>query len=102
MSVIDNEGVVDIITRREGFIPVTETLLGMGVTSEQLAAVDVRYEFFQQHRELAHLVINLLPLVFIAGPLCTLPADAGQQQPGASCLARASCNLHRRQTHRQV
>jgi cell division protease FtsH len=67
MSVIDNEGVVDIITRREGFIPVTETLLGMGVTSEQLAAVDVRYEAPSNTGSWLTFVINLLPLVFIAG-----------------------------------
>jgi cell division protease FtsH len=66
MSVIDNEGVVDI-TRREGFIPVTETLLGMGVTSEQLAAVDVRYEAPSNTGSWLTFVINLLPLVFIAG-----------------------------------
>ncbi len=67
MSVIDNEGVVDIITRREGFIPVTETLLGMGVTSEQLAVVDVRYEAPSNTGSWLTFVINLLPLVFIAG-----------------------------------
>ncbi len=67
MSVIDNEGVVDIITRREGFIPVTETLLGMGVTSEQLTGVDIHYEAPSNTGSWLTFVINLLPLVFIAG-----------------------------------
>jgi len=67
MSVIDSDGVVDIITRREGFIPVTETLLGMGVTSEQLSAIDVRYEAPSNTGSWLTFVINLLPLVFIAG-----------------------------------
>lgn len=56
-----------LITRRELDVPLTQTLLGLGVESQQLSAVKVTYEAPGNGSNWLALLINLLPLVFIAG-----------------------------------
>jgi len=53
------------VSRREGNVPVTETLIGLGVTPEELAAVNVKYESPGNATNWLSLLVNLLPLVFI-------------------------------------
>ncbi len=55
------------ITRREFDVPLTETLVGLGVTSEQLSNVRITYEAPGNGGNWLALFINLLPLIFIAG-----------------------------------
>lgn len=58
---------VEYLTRRESRVPISETLVGLGVTSEQLARVDVHYAAPSNSGSWFALLINLLPLLFIAG-----------------------------------
>ncbi len=53
------------VSRREGNVPVTETLIGLGVTPEELAAVNVKYEAPGNATNWLSLLVNLLPLIFI-------------------------------------
>ncbi len=56
-----------LTTRREEEIPITATLIGLGVTPEQLARVKIIYDPPGNSGNWLALFINLLPLVFIAG-----------------------------------
>ena len=56
-----------LITRREADIPLTQTLIGLGVTPEQLSRVEVHYNPPGNTGNWLALFINLLPLIFIAG-----------------------------------
>ncbi len=56
-----------VVTRREEGTPLTETLSGMGVSSDQLANVDITYEAPGNSANWLALLLNLLPLVFIVG-----------------------------------
>ncbi len=53
------------VSRREGNIPITETLTGLGVTPEQLASVNIKYEAPGNATNWLSLLVNLLPLIFI-------------------------------------
>ncbi len=53
--------------RREADVPITETLTELGVSPEKLAAVSIKYETDGNSGNWLSLLINLLPLVFIAG-----------------------------------
>ena len=53
--------------RRETNVPVTETLAGLGVSPEKLAGVSIKYAPPGNSGNWLSLLINLLPLVFIAG-----------------------------------
>ncbi|MFN2200240.1 MAG: ATP-dependent zinc metalloprotease FtsH [Caldilineaceae bacterium] len=55
------------VARREGNIPLTETLTGLGVTPEQLANVKIVYEAPGNSGNWLALLVNLLPLLFIGG-----------------------------------
>ena len=55
------------VVRRELGIPLTETLVGLGVTPEQLANVKISYAAPSNSGNWFALLLNLLPLVFIAG-----------------------------------
>ncbi len=55
------------IARRETDIPVTQTLVGLGVKPEELSKVDIQYEAPGNSGNWLALLINLLPLIFIAG-----------------------------------
>ena len=55
------------MTRREADVPLTETLTGLGVTSEQLAKVKITYEAPGNSGNWLALLVNLLPLIFIGG-----------------------------------
>ena len=67
VEVLLNEDETPSMTRREGDIPLTETLTGLGVTSEQLANVKITYEPPGNSGNWLALLINLLPLLFIGG-----------------------------------
>ena len=54
-------------TRRELDIPLTQTLIGLGVQPEQLNRVKITYEAPSNGGNWLALFINLLPLIFIAG-----------------------------------
>lgn len=56
-----------LITRRETDVPITQTLRSLGVEPQQLGAVDITYEAPGNGSNWLALLINLLPLVFIAG-----------------------------------
>ncbi len=56
-----------LVTRREPEIPITETLIGLGVSSEELASVDIKYEAPGNSANWLSLVVNLLPLLFVGG-----------------------------------
>lgn len=56
-----------LITRRETDVPLTQTLRSLGVEPQQLGAVDITYEAPGNGSNWLALLINLLPLVFIAG-----------------------------------
>lgn len=56
-----------LITRREFDVPLTQTLVGLGVEPEQLGQVKITYEAPGNGSNWLALLINLLPLVFIAG-----------------------------------
>ncbi len=55
------------LTRREEAVPLTKTLIGLGVPPEKLAAVRIKYEPPSNSSNWAALFANLLPLIFIAG-----------------------------------
>ncbi len=74
ISVNDQEVLVTIdgseqpvATRREQGTPLTQTLSGMGVSSDQLASVEITYEAPGNSANWLALLLNLLPLVFIVG-----------------------------------
>jgi cell division protease FtsH len=67
VQVIMDENQPPSITRREENIPLTETLVGLGVTAEELALVKIIYEAPGNGNNWLALFINLLPLIFIAG-----------------------------------
>jgi len=54
-----------VISRRESAVPLTQTLAGLGVTPEELAAVNIKYEAPGNAANWLSLLVNLLPLVFI-------------------------------------
>jgi len=54
-----------MMSRREGNVPITETLTGLGVAPEELAAVNIKYEAPGNATNWLSLLVNLLPLVFI-------------------------------------
>ena len=54
-----------VISRREGNVPITQTLTGLGVTPEELAKVNIKYEAPGNATNWLSLLVNLLPLVFI-------------------------------------
>jgi len=56
-----------IMARRETDVSLIDTLIGLGVTSEQLLNVDLEYEPLNNNSNWLALLVNLLPLVFIAG-----------------------------------
>ena len=56
-----------VITRRETDVPLTQTLIGLGVLPEELSKVKLQYEAPGNGGSWLALLINLLPLVFIAG-----------------------------------
>lgn len=56
-----------VLVRRETDIPITETLVGLGVAANKLAAVSIKYEAPSNSGNWLALLVNLLPLIFIAG-----------------------------------
>jgi cell division protease FtsH len=56
-----------LAARREGDVPIVESLAGLGVTPEQLTAVEIKYEAPGNTANLLSWGLNLLPLVFVAG-----------------------------------
>ena len=54
-----------VMTRREPDVPLTETLAGLGVESDQLAAVTVKYDPPGNTANWVSLAVNLLPLIFV-------------------------------------
>ena len=56
-----------LAARREGDVPIVESLAGLGIAAEQLTAVDIKYEAAGNSTNLLSWVLNLLPLVFVAG-----------------------------------
>lgn len=61
------EGQQPLISRREPDVPLTQTLIGLGVSPERLGDVELKYEAPGNGGSWLALLINLLPLVFIAG-----------------------------------
>ncbi len=55
------------VARRESDIPITQTLVGLGVQPAELSKVDIQYEAPGNTGNWLALLINLLPLIFIAG-----------------------------------
>jgi len=55
------------VARREYDIPLTQTLVGLGVSPEDLSKVEIRYAAPSNSSNWLALLINLLPLIFIAG-----------------------------------
>ncbi len=64
---LDGQGENPLITRRESDVPLTQTLVGLGVESEELSAVKITYAPPGNGQNWLALIINLLPLVFIVG-----------------------------------
>ena len=60
---LDNGGTV--VTRREPGIPIVETLAAMGVSADNLSAIDIRYESPSNAANWLSLLVNLLPIVFV-------------------------------------
>lgn len=56
-----------LLSRREADVPLTQTLIGLGVEPAQLAEVKLQYEAPGNGGSWLALLINLLPLLFIAG-----------------------------------
>ncbi|MCA9330858.1 ATP-dependent zinc metalloprotease FtsH [Candidatus Saccharibacteria bacterium] len=56
-----------LISRREAGVPLTQTLTGLGVPTTDLAGVKLQYDAPGNGSNWLALLINLLPLVFIAG-----------------------------------
>jgi cell division protease FtsH len=48
-------------------VPLTETLTGLGVPADKLAAISIKYETPGNSGSWLALLVNLLPLIFIAG-----------------------------------
>ena len=61
------EDTAPLITRREADIPLTQTLIGLGVSPEKLAKVKIQYEAPGNSGNWLSLFVNLLPLIFIGG-----------------------------------
>lgn len=55
------------VARREYDIPLTQTLVGLGVSPTDLSNVNIQYEAPSNSSNWLALLINLLPLVFIGG-----------------------------------
>ena len=55
------------VTRKEPYVGFTETLIGLGVTQEQLNAIEIAVERPSQWGNWLALLGSLLPVVFIAG-----------------------------------
>ena len=82
VEVIQDAAQPPVVTRREENTPLTETLIGLGV-SAQLARVKISYEAPGNTGNWLALLVNLLPDSLHRRPfLHPLPPDAGQQQPG--------------------
>ncbi|MCB9159797.1 MAG: ATP-dependent metallopeptidase FtsH/Yme1/Tma family protein [Caldilineaceae bacterium] len=56
-----------VISRREAAVPITRTLLGLGLTPDELASVKIAYDAPSNGANWTALLINLLPLAFIVG-----------------------------------
>ncbi len=56
-----------LISRREAGVPLTQTLTGLGVEPNKLGNVELKYEAPGNSSSWLALLINLLPLIFIAG-----------------------------------
>ncbi|MEZ4658419.1 MAG: ATP-dependent zinc metalloprotease FtsH [Caldilineaceae bacterium] len=56
-----------LTTRREQDVPITQTLTDLGVPPDKLTAVKIQYDAPGNSANWLALLINLLPLVFIAG-----------------------------------
>ncbi|MEZ4719386.1 MAG: ATP-dependent zinc metalloprotease FtsH, partial [Caldilineaceae bacterium] len=56
-----------VISRREADVPITRTLLGLGLTPDELASVKIAYDAPSNGANWTALLINLLPLAFIVG-----------------------------------
>jgi cell division protease FtsH len=67
VQVIRDEDRPPLTTRREAGVPLTETLIGLGVSPEKLAKVKITYEAPGNAGNWLALFLNLLPLIFIAG-----------------------------------
>ncbi len=67
IQVIVDENQPPLITRREANVPLTETLVGLGVTPQQMARVRLHYEAPGNSGNWFALLLNLLPIIFIAG-----------------------------------
>jgi len=67
VQVMLKDGETELVTRREGAIPLTQTLTELGTSPNKLAAVDIQYEAPGNSANWLALLINLLPLFFIAG-----------------------------------
>ena len=57
----------DAVSRKEPYVGLTETLIGLGVTQEQLTAIEITVERPSQWGNWLALLASLLPVVFIAG-----------------------------------
>ncbi|GIV76888.1 MAG: ATP-dependent zinc metalloprotease FtsH [Litorilinea sp.] len=67
VQVIMSQDRPPLVTRRELGVPLTKTLVGLGVSPEKLAQVKIQYEAPGNTSNWLALLINLLPLIFIAG-----------------------------------
>ncbi|MCC6457136.1 MAG: ATP-dependent zinc metalloprotease FtsH [Caldilineaceae bacterium] len=67
VQVIVDENKPPLTTRRELDIPLTQTLVGLGVKPDELGRVRITYEAPGNGGNWLALFINLLPLIFIAG-----------------------------------
>ena len=67
IQVIVDENQPPLLTRREANVPLTETLVGLGVTPQQMARVRLQYDAPGNSGNWFALLLNLLPIIFIAG-----------------------------------
>ncbi len=67
VEVVKDPAQPPVVTRREESVPLTQTLIGLGVKPEDLAKVKITYEAPGNSSGWLALLVNLLPLVFIAG-----------------------------------
>ncbi len=67
VEVVKDASQPPVVTRREENTPLTETLIGLGVESAQLARVKMTYEAPGNAGNWLALLVNLLPILFIAG-----------------------------------
>jgi cell division protease FtsH len=63
--VVLKENGATVLVRPESDMPITETLTGMGVAPDQLAAVTIKYEAPGNTANWVSLAVNLLPLLFV-------------------------------------